>query len=132
MPVFEELTKISVMIATRSAACTCTGECKLRNVNRLDRRFLKTIPNIPMTWRNFTAQLQNRIVSDSKICCTLVTRGEESLVTRFPVPNHQPGKIGLAKMQSFKLVKALRAKISYLKPSAPPRALNMIFSPSRL
>ena len=92
-------------------------KCELRNVNRLDRRFMKIIPNIPMTWRNFAAQLQNRIVSDSKICCTLVTRGEESLVTRFPVPNHQPGKIGLAKMPSFKLVKALRAKISYLKPS---------------
>jgi hypothetical protein len=35
-------------------------------------------------------------------------------------------------MQSFKLVKALRAKISYLKPEAEPRALNMRFSPSRL
>jgi len=112
MPVFEELArKYLVMIATRSVACTCNCTSCTRNVN------------IPMTWRNFAAQLQNRIVSDSKICCTLVTRGEESLVTRFPVPNHQPGKIGLAKMPSFKLVKALRAKISYLKPSAPPRAL---------
>ena len=43
-----------------------------------------------------------------QICCT---RGVESLVTRFPVPNHQLGKIGLAKIQSFKLVKGLNPRL---------------------